>query len=658
MLRRVIGRSTPPRWRRFGALACVLAVASLALTAAAARRTGERELALLRAQRCEPLRVLDRSGGLLRALPAVCAAERTHAWTPLAKLPETFLAVVLVGEDRRFLRHFGVDPIAIVRAAFTNLRARNIVSGASTLSMQLAALLHPQESRHRLAAKWQQAWRALALERRASKDELLEAWANRAYYGAGAYGIAAAAHTYFGKNVAALSAGESALLAVLPRAPSAYQPRRHLERARARRDYLLAQLTAAGALSAQAARTVAAEPLNLTQPKPAATPRAEHFVAWVLTTVPEKQRLAGGVLKTTLDAELQGNAELAVREHVALHHSNDVTQAGVVVIDTQTGAVRAMVGSTSYAASQINVTTRRRHLGSLLKPFVYALAVEAGADAESIVLDVGDVPSEYRARDWVGREAGPLSYREALAGSYNLAAVHVLERVGVAALHERLRRAGVAELASAPASYGLPLALGSARVRLLDVAAGYGFLVRDGSVQKPYGVESLERAVAVPASFAPDNTHATALFSPVVSYRVMDMLSDAAARHRRFGRGLPLELADDARIVAKTGTASGMSDASAILASREFIVAAWSGRFDGRPTRGMSGMWGAAPLARRVLESALHGKTPTLPPRPAALANAPAAVGGHGATLARTPELNAWAERARALAQRPRQTRR
>jgi penicillin-binding protein 1C len=295
-----------------------------------------------------------------------------------------------------------------------------------------------------------------------------------------------------------------------------------------------------------------------------------------------------------------------------------LTEAGLLVLDAQSGEVRAMVGSTGDGA-QLNIVTRRRHLGSLLKPFAYALALEAGASPASVALDVGDVTSEYRTRDWVGREAGPLSYREAMAGSYNLAAVHVLARVGVGALHARLRRAGVAELALPPQHYGLQLALGAARVRLLDVAAGYGFLVRGGSVRAPHGVRVLERRGRDPlsgesAAWRPRDRGETRVFSRAVSWLVLDMLADSAARHRRFGRDLPLD--GRGQVAAKTGTASGLSDVAAVLASSEWIVAAWAGRFDGAPAHGTSGMWGAAPLARRALEIALRGREPQLPPRP------------------------------------------
>jgi penicillin-binding protein 1C len=254
--------------------------------------------------------------------------------------------------------------------------------------------------------------------------------------------------------------------------------------------------------------------------------------------------------------------------------------------------------------------------------------------------DVGDVPSAYRARDWVGHEAGPLRYREALAGSYNLAAVHVLERVGVGALHQLLRRAGVAQLDHAPERYGLALALGSARVRLIDVAAGYGFLARAGAVRRATGVVSLTRGDG--SRFYPEPARDIAVLSARASAQVADILMDPAARHRRFGRGLPLEEPFAQRVALKTGTASGMSDLSAIVVSSEFIVAAWSGRFDGAPTQGLSGMWAALPLARRVLSAAMGGREPRL-----SVASTPPA-----ATPARIDALPSalepWAERARA----------
>ncbi|HET6338537.1 MAG TPA: transglycosylase domain-containing protein [Polyangiales bacterium] len=625
---------------------------------------------MLARARCSPLSIVDRYGRSLRELPGDCAPYGRANWTPLAAIPPILTRMLIASEDRRFEQHSGVDVRAIARATWTNLRARKVVSGASTLTMQLARMLEQvqpiaasgappvprtTESRSSSGAwlnKLSRAWTALALERRLSKDEILEAYVNLAYYGAGAYGLDAASRTYFGKSVAALSDAESSVLAVLPRAPGAYDLRYGLARAQHRRNYVLTLLSQRGELDDQTRRTLLSSPITVATQRAASTTPAGHFVDYLLATLPDPARRSGGTLHTSLDLGLQTTLERIVAEHVASLSDRGVNQAGLVVLDTDTGAIRAMVGSRAYDASQINITARRRQLGSLLKPFVYALAIEAGETPASVALDVGDTSPDFRTRDWVGREAGPLSYKEALAGSYNLAAIHVLERVGVPALHARLRKAGVGELPSAPARYGLMLALGSARVRLLDVASGYGFLVRGGLSRPAHAIDILERSDG--SSWRPTPTADRALFSEHVSWQVMDMLSDSAARHRRFGVGLPLDAASP--VAAKTGTASGLSDLSAILATREYIVAAWAGRFDGEPTHGASGMWAAAPLASRALVAALGGRQPTLPPRPTELA-----VRGDtttGATRAELPpaELEPWAERARALAGHKRAT--
>lgn len=697
-----------------GVVAAVLGLASIAGACLSLRARGDLAVAALESARCAPIRVVDRYGKLLREVPGACAPYGRSRWTTLADIPPIVTQLVIASEDSRFRLHPGVDPMAVLRAAASNMRARKVVSGASTLTMQLARLLEavteserspsrsnakssratatthesrasekaaPRDKPHSWVAKVSRAWTALALEGRLRKDEILEAYLNLAYYGAGAYGIDSAARAYFGKPLTALSDTESSLLATLPRAPALYDLRRDPTRAAQRRDHILASLVQRGELDATRQRAIASAPVHIAARSKPPEPRAGHFVDFALAQLPTSVRRAGAEVRSTLDLDLQTTLERAVAEHVASLADCDVDQAGLVVLDADTGAIRAMVGSRGYDTSQVNITVRRRQLGSLLKPFVYALAIERGESAASIALDVGDVSPDYQARDWVGREAGPLSFKEALAGSYNLAAIHTLERVGVASLHARLRSAGVAELTASPARYGLRLALGSARVRLLDVASGYGFLVRGGIVRPAHAIEELEQNDQVWApTVAPDR----AIFSPAVSWQVMDMLSDAAARHRRFGLGLPLETGVPheaaSPLAAKTGTASGLSDASAILATREFIVAAWAGRFDGKPTRGTSGMWAAAPLASRALVAALGGKSGSLPVRPAdASPHTIAALGGKAASLpvrpadalpnrssaalsgekinpSLPPELEPWAERARARAGRTRES--
>jgi penicillin-binding protein 1C len=598
---------------------------------------------LLDARQCAPLDVRDRTGLTIATLKQGCAT-RGH-FRPIAAIPQRLRDLVIASEDARFERHHGVDLTAIARALRSNLGSLRVVSGASTLTMQLARLLRAAPHTRALPTKLLQAWDALTLERLLTKPQILEAYFNLAYYGASAYGVADAAQRYFGRDLQALDDAELALLALLPRAPELYNLERHAERALRRRSELVPLWVARGVLRAEEADAIAGSTLRLAAARAAAPAAAQHFVAMVTAELPAAERKRGGVLHTTLDLGLQQRVESLVRQHVDQLSGQGFEQAAAVVLDTHSGEVRALVGSYAFARSQINAVTRRRQLGSLLKPFVYGLAIEAGASADSIAADVGDVPSAYRSRDWVGREAGPLSYREALAGSYNLAAVHVLERVGVGALHQLLRRAGVAELPSAPERYGLGLALGTARVRLLDVAAGYGFMARGGAVRRASTVTRLSRPDG--SAWRPEPTRDVQLFSAQTSAQVAAILADPAARHRRFGRGLPIDASEErdagaTGVALKTGTASGMADLSAILVSSEYTVAAWSGRFDGRPTHGSSGMWGALPLARRALSAALSGRAPSLQ---AAQGVQPSAAAVDDAIS--LTELAPWAERAR-----------
>jgi penicillin-binding protein 1C len=553
----------------------------------------------------EPLAIVDVRGDEIVTLPAQ-GADRTH-WTQLGDLPALAVSAVVESEDENFWDHRGVDASGVVRALWLDARGGRF--GGSTLTMQLARMLRGDNHRS-IPNKVKETLLALRIERAIDKRTILEQWMNRAYFGNGAYGFDAAARLYFGKPARALSPGEATLLAVIPRAPSAYDPLRHADAAQKRRAHVVGLLVARGVIDQATADAITSEPLAIAKHEPANA--APHFTRWVLEQVPPDVRRAGGTLRTTLDLRLQQLLERRVREQVAqLHHAN-LEQAGVVVLDAQTTEVRAMVGSTSFADSQIDITTRRRHPGSALKPFVYATAIEHGAAPTTIAWDTRDTSDDYFAPSG-GVEHGPVRYREALASSYNFAAVDVLASVGIARVMSVLREAGVADLPGAPDDYGLRLALGAAKVRLLDLAAGYGFLVKGGNVGTPRGIV----AVVAPggAQWRPPRAPERRVFSPQTSWLVMDMLSDPEARRPGFGMELPFDL--PFRIAAKTGTARGFADTWAIGATREVIVGAWAGTFDGSAMQGIVGMDAAAPLVRDAfLAIASQGATPTLPARP------------------------------------------
>ncbi|MGE5182969.1 MAG: transglycosylase domain-containing protein [Acidobacteriota bacterium] len=593
------------RWGLVAVLLPACAIVQLVLVLVLCFPFDRRELAAT----AEPLVLLDVRGDEIVTLPAE-GADRTH-WTELGDLPAIAVSAVVESEDASFWDHHGIDTTGVLRALWLDAHGGRF--GASTLTMQLARMLRGDNDRT-IPNKVREALLALRIERALDKRAILEQWMNRAYFGHGAYGFDAAARLYFGKPARALSPGEATLLAVIPRSPAAYDPLRHAGAAHRRRAHVLGLLVERGVIDEAAAQAIEGEQLAIGQHEPANA--APHFTRWVLEQLPPEVRRAGGELHTTLDLRLQQLLEHRVREQVAqLHHAN-LEQAGVVVLDAQTTEVRAMVGSTSFADSQIDIVTRRRHPGSALKPFVYATAIEHGAAPTTIAWDTRDTSDDYFAPS-TGVEHGPVRYREALASSYNFAAVDVLSTVGIARVMTVLRQAGVGELPGAPGDYGLRLALGAAKVRLLDLAAGYGFLVKGGAVGTPRGI-----AYAIApggARWMPARTPERRVFSPQTAWLVMDMLSDAEARRPGFGMELPFDLPFP--IAAKTGTARGFADTWAIGATREVIVGAWAGTFDGTPMQGLVGMDAAAPLVRDgfLAVASTTGVTPTLPPRPAGI---------------------------------------
>ena len=565
--------------------------------------------------RAGPLRVMDRHGTLLRSVPAAGGGVGRHAWVPLDQVAPAALQTVLASEDSRFFEHKGVDPWGIMRALYYNAREGRMGYGGSTVTMQLARMVHSAGRPRTLWNKVREAVLAMRLERALGKRQILEQYMNRCYYGNQAVGLEAAARTYFGKPGGSLSVGEATLLAVVPRGPSLYNPLRHLDRTLRRRDHVLGLLVKQGHLTAEQARRAKAEQVR---PGLHRLPfKAPHFVQWAVSTLPEAVRTRGGEVRTSLSLPLQERLQRRLAQHVRGLKRRGLNQAGMVVLDTATGEVLAMVGSAGYGTrgGQINIATRRRHPGSALKPFVYALALEQGDSPASVAYDIHDVKSAYRRLTLGQPEHGPVRYREALAGSYNLAAVHTLERVGVAAMVSRLRKAGVGPMDGDPKDYGLRLALGSAKVRLVDLASAYGFVVRQGRVTPARPVLELRSPSQVVS--APARGPETRIFSPGVSWMVMDMLADAEARRPMFGQELPLDL--PFRVAAKTGTARGFADTVAVGVTAEYTVAAWAGNFDGRPTHKVMGMSGAAPLVRLGLLAAGKGGRLTLPRRPQGL---------------------------------------
>lgn len=568
----------------------------------------------LRAGEGSALIVTDRHGQVLATVPAPGGAPGRDHWVALADIPSVAVAALIESEDHGFWDHRGVDARGLVRAAWLDLRAGRAAYGGSTLTMQLARLAYTQGEPRTLTRKVRETVHALRIERALSKREILEQWLNRAYFGNGAWGIDSAARTYFGKPAAALSTGEVVLLVCLPRAPSAYDPIDRPGAAQARRDRVLDLMVRRGVLGADEAARAKAQPLRVKlHPIPM---RAPHFVRHVLAELPPHVAARGGVVRTTLDARFQEVLERRAAEHLASLAGKNVDQAALVALDTDSGEVRAWIGAAAPDApgGAIDLVTRRRHPGSALKPFVYAAAMEAGDTPASIARDVRDVSPNYFVAEG-GREHGPVRYREALGSSYNFAAVHVLERAGVTRVMTALRTAGVATLPGTPDDYGLRLALGAPKVRLLDLASGYGFLVREGRVRPSTSILSATSPDG--RRWRPAAARDTRVFTAAAAWLTMDILADPLARRPAFGPENPFDLPFP--VAAKTGTARGFADTVAVAATRELTVAVWAGTTDGTATQGIPAMTAAAPLARAALLFFADGRPLTLPPRPSSL---------------------------------------
>jgi penicillin-binding protein 1C len=550
---------------------------------------------LLHPAGAQSLTITDRHGVPLRTTRA--GDGSLARWVPLERmdpdLPRAFVAV----EDKRFFRHHGIDPRALARAAWDNLAAGRVVSGASTVTMQLARLLRPIG--RSLGAKAIQAAWALRLEAHLSKSAILEQYLNRVPLGQGAVGVEAAARLYFGASAERVSLGQAALLAGLARMPSSQNPLVAPARARERRAVGLAALAAEQYATADELARAAREPLlGEDRERPFLAP---HFTSRILLWAEEDGRRLAGVWRTSLDVELQRELEGEVRHTVEQLADRGARHAAAVVLDNRSGEILAWVGSPDFwadTAGQVDMVVSPRQPGSTLKPFLYALGFDRGVTAASVLADVPrtwqTAVGPYHPRNYDRRYHGPVRAREALASSYNVPAVELVDRIGYATLLSGLHRAGFASLDRPAEHYGLGLALGNGDVTLLELANGYRALANDG-MWTPYRWWAGERST--PAG------PGTRVVSERSAALTLDILADADARIPGFGPRTPFDW--PFRAAAKTGTSRHFTDNWAVAVTEGFTVAVWAGNFSGRPMEGVSGVSGAGPLLHRaVLASA------------------------------------------------------
>jgi penicillin-binding protein 1C len=542
--------------------------------------------------------VVDRNGHLLRAYLTKDGYWRIR--TRVRDVGPRYLALLKAYEDRRFDDHWGVDPLAMARATYQLLASRHIVSGGSTLTMQVARLLGPPRKRG-LATKLIQIVRAIQLEERYSKDEILSLYLTLAPFGGNLEGVRAASLSYFGKEPRDLDLAQAALLVALPQSPVKQRPDRHAIAAAKGRDKVLRRMVDEGVIAKSDAAVAMQEGVPFSrQPMPLMAPHlADRLV----------RQNAGPRIVTTIDASLQGAIERLAAQEAG--YFDDGATLAIVVVENRTRNVIAYAGGTNYwgKAGQIDLARRPRSPGSALKPFIYGLAFDdLVLHPMSLMRDAPTNFGDYAPRDFDGGFQGEITARDALRMSLNVPAVMVLDRVGPLAFTLTLQNAG-AHLAfpSRNAAPSLPVALGGLGISLCDITMLYAGIAEGGTAR---GLRFLANAPDAPGH---------RLFGPVASWYLRDILDGVNLPE---GWAMGLGLGRNRTIGFKTGTSYGFRDAWSVGFSNDYTVGVWVGRADGTPRPGHIGRENAAPVLLRTFELLPADKRPApSPPAGAILAD-------------------------------------
>ncbi len=538
-------------------------------------------------------------------------SKQVREWVPFNRIPPLLVQTLLAVEDRRFFSHYGVDPIAVGRALWTNVTRGAVVQGGSTLTQQLAKNLYysPQRTMRR---KFQEFMAAIVLEFKYRKEDILESYLNEIYLGqAGSvsiYGVGEAAHRYFGKSLDDLSIDEMALVVGLIKGPNTYSPVKNLEHATERRNVVLKRLRDQGIVTETVWAKAVDRPVKVALAQDALSD-SPHFVDYLLREVEEGIGVGlpeGARIFSTLDPWVQELSAQALQQGLAkleatypsLKNAEPPLQGAIVVLETKTGHILSMVGGRNYRVSQFNRAVQaRRSAGSLFKPFVYLAAFEAGRgqgaagvtpatllEDEPVTLESGTGP--WSPQNYDRQYRGPVSARTALEQSLNVPVVRVAHRTGVAPFITMLRAFGI----TTTLPNNLSVALGSSAVSLLEITSAYGGLANGGIAVRPIAVANLVRESGETVwSQTPDRRQAT---TPQGAYLVTSMLKGVVdrgtgAKARTFGVQGPL--------AGKTGTTDGYRDAWFVGYTTDLVIGVWVGFDDERPIK-LTGAQAALPI--------------------------------------------------------------
>ena len=553
---------------------------------------------------------------------------------PLDKVPRHLVEAVITLEDRKFYEHWGVNLLSVFRAVLSNLRARRVVRGGSTITQQLARALFLTQERS-LVRKMKEALLAVEIERIYSKDKILEMYLNQIYFGHGAYGIESAANTYFSKDVSDLSLAEAGLLAGIIRSPAAYSPFSHPEEALRRRSIVLEAMVGAGVIARRDASQAKNSPLGVQRSSEGTTKAAPYFVEEVRKFIEyrfgSRMLYRDGVsVYTTLDIGLQRKAEETLETWLSSFEKTNrfkstfenneplpeslgfegtsYLQAALVAIDPRTGYVEAMVGGRSFEDSKFNRATQaHRQPGSAFKPFLWTAAIDNQYTAADIVLDAPIIvpvkDSIYRPSNYDHKFLGPITLRKGLASSRNLVAIRLIQKIGAYTVTEYARRMGIrSRLARV-----LSLALGSSSTTLLEIVSAYGVFANQGVRVEPTMIRKIIGRQG--KIIYEDVPYSMRVLSPQTAYVATSMLESVlnegtgyAARSRyHFVR----------RAAGKTGTTDNYTDAWFIGFTPDLVCGVWAG-FDQmkRIAQGATGARVALPAWAEFMKRAQKGKPP------------------------------------------------
>ncbi len=568
----------------------------------------------------EPTRIYDRTGEVV--LYTIYGEEKRDL-VSLDNIPEHLIHAVVATEDENFYNHFGIDIKGIARSVIENLRTRRAAQGGSTISQQLirSTFLSGEKT---ISRKVREAILALELERRYSKDEILEFYLNQIPFGQNAYGVEAAAQTFFNKSVSDISVTESAILAALIRSPSSlspYGPNR--DSLMIRKDYILDRMAAVGYLEQDEANELKEKEIEFS----AITQllKAPHFTLDVVGYLNQKYgeeylRTRGLKVYTTIDWDLQREAERIVKERAAINRHYGSYNSSLVALDPSTGEILALVGSVDYFKDPFpagcvsgrtclfdpypNVANRPRQPGSTFKPFVYADAFKKGYNDQTVVMDEPIQIGNYAPRNYDGQFRGPVTLREALAQSLNIPAIKVLsELTNISDSLKTTADLGITTLNQPPSHYGLSLVLGGGEVTLLEMTSAYGTFATGGLAVPPSSILKITDSKG--RVIEENKPSPRKVLNSDVAWMISDILADNEARSPAFGSNSQLNIPG---VSVKTGTTQNFKDGWAVGYNGSLAVGVWSGNNNNASMINGPGVVVSAPIWREFFEYASRSR--------------------------------------------------